>query len=476
MKLVYQQMIAFLIVTLSTLLVLGLIFIRFSTNMVYRNKWSSLEGYADSLYQQSIVTDPMTGNLKAVRISGLQNSEKLLTDQRVHFTIYLQNNVIAYPKQNISPKINKEQWAKLRKGQVVTSKSDTKQFSAGRVRPMTEVMKPYLNSKRQVICVISVGSPVSNIQSDVQKIRYNLWIAAGFSALVAVIAAFFLSRYTANRINRLRAAAHKVANGDFDVTVPTGGRDEIHDLSVDFNRMSKSLKTSNAEVQRQEQRRREFMADAVHEMRTPLTTINGILEGMQYGALPEDSQEESIELMQRETKRLIRLVNDNLDYERIRTNSITLNKTNINIKEVVDRIYSQIKNKADEVHDDLIVTIDPNLTVLADYDRFVQIMFNIIQNAIQFTSDGKVEVSGNADDKNTEIVISDTGIGMSEEQLQNIWERYYKADASRMQTKGESGLGMAIVHQLVKAHDGTIKVSSEVGHGTTFRLTFPIAK
>ena len=112
--------------------------------------------------------------------------------------------------------------------------------------------------------------------------------------------------------------------------------------------------------------------------------------------------------------------------------------------------------------------------VYADYDRFVQIMFNIIQNAIQFTENGVIRISGQQRGHGTQFVVQDNGIGMTAEQQDNIWERYYKADKSRMNTKyGESGLGLAIVHQLVQLHGGKITVTSELGKGSTFTIFFP---
>ena len=114
------------------------------------------------------------------------------------------------------------------------------------------------------------------------------------------------------------------------------------------------------------------------------------------------------------------------------------------------------------------------VAIYADYDRFVQVMFNIMQNAIQFTNNGQITVTAEAGFHETILTVSDTGIGMTPEQVKNIWERYYKADPSRKNTKyGESGLGLAIVHQLVQLHHGTIEVQSEPDQGTTFTLTFP---
>lgn len=216
------------------------------------------------------------------------------------------------------------------------------------------------------------------------------------------------------------------------------------------------------------------MANASHEMRTPLTTINGLLEGLAYDAIPEESKEESIELMRSETSRLIRLVNENLDYEKIRSNQITLNLHEFNAVDALHNIVEQLKQKAEDSGDTLELEVPESVAVYADYDRFVQIMFNITQNAIQFTQNGQITISAQRGYEEAIIRIADTGMGMSDEQLQNIWERYYKADPSRKNTKyGESGLGLSIVHQLVQLHHGKISVTSKEGVGTTFTVIFP---
>lgn len=135
------------------------------------------------------------------------------------------------------------------------------------------------------------------------------------------------------------------------------------------------------------------MADASHEMRTPLTTINGLLEGLEYNAIPENQRENAIKLMKNETERLIRLVNENLDYEKIRTNQISMVIKKFNGTETLKNIVAQLEAKAEAAGDTLTLKAVDDIDVYADYDRFVQIMVNIIQNAIQFTENGQITIT-----------------------------------------------------------------------------------
>ncbi|RRG04861.1 MAG: sensor histidine kinase [Lactobacillus sp.] len=478
MKLIYQQMLAFFAVIMTTLLVVGLFFVQFTDKMVYENTWDQLEGYADSLMQQAMTVDKTTNTFTGFQVSMLSNSEAVLSHQKVHFAIFNDKNQMIYPIANangpkLARKLTKTDWRKLRQGKRIYRKSDHGTNVLNNQQEMTDVLVPYFYDG-DLKAVISVGSLVSNVHANIIKIEHNLFMALLISSVAAVALSFWLAKYQILRINRLRGAAHKVAKGDFDVQIDSKHHDELDDLAVDFNQMTTSLRDSRNEIKRQEERRRQFMADAAHEMRTPLTTINGLLEGLQYDAIPEDMRGKSIELIQNETKRLIRIVNENLDYEKIRTNQISLSRRNFNATEALQNIIMQLTKKSNDANDDLILTPGPTVQVYADYDRFVQVMFNVIQNAIQFTKDGTITITAKHGYHETIFTVQDTGIGMSADQVKNIWERYYKADPSRKNTKyGESGLGLAIVHQLVQLHGGEIKVASKLNAGTTFTISFP---
>ena len=493
MKLIYQQMLAFFVVIMTLFVILGASFFHLMKENVYSQTWQQMETYAYSLKNTSLkLEETEQGEQLVLNATNLRISEMLLQNQKVHFTIYTSRNSILYPLDGFQSSISKADWQKLESGEILKRRKDVggrkiikkKQLSASSQKLLanntdrqvitTDVFVPCFNSSGKLVAVISVGAMVSNIESSIKEIQKSLLYALVVSAILGIFISYILAHYTTKRISRLRKASHQIAEGNFDVQIENNGRDELDYLAADFNQMAQSLKASEKEIKRQEERRRQFMADAAHEMRTPLTTINGLLEGLAYDAIPEESKGQSIELMRNETKRLIRLVNENLDYEKIRSGAISLSKSNFDAVKVITNLVEQLEKKANESGDNFELSLPKELIVYADYDRFVQILFNIMQNAVQFTTDGQISITAERGFKETIIRISDTGIGMTKEQMRNIWERYYKADPSRNNTKyGESGLGLAIVHQLMQLHKGKIDVTSQEGKGTTFTLTFP---
>ena len=446
-------MLSFFAIILTLMVIVSISFINVTNNTMYHNTWQQLKSYSDSLIQDSIRYNMATQSFEGFATESLNSNANLLTRQNVHFAIYDTTHRKIFASNGFAPSMSKNDWKKLKKGETVCTKLITPKInsrvSKGVSPRMTEVSRPYFY-KGKMIAVVSIATFVSTIEQNMHQIKINLIMALLTASLVTLAVSYFLARSITKRIDRLRMATHQIAQGNYNVEVDDNGRDEVADLGRSFNQMTASLRESQQEIRRQEERRRRFMANAAHEMRTPLTTINGILEGLQYDAIPEEDKKHSIQLMQNDTRRLIRLVNDNLDYEKIRTNQIAMERKVFDASAVLENLREQLAKKAKEKKDTLHLDVEKNLRVYADYDRFVQIMFNIIQNAIQFTDNGIIDIRGKRVEKGSQFEVQDNGIGMTPEQLENIWERYYKADRSRMNTKyGESGLGLAIVRQLV---------------------------
>lgn len=467
-------MLSFTIAIMALMIVLASAFIHATNRTLYQNTWQQLQTYSDSLVEDAIRYDMSDRSFEGFANESLAANAALLSDQKIHFAIFDMSKKQTFINSGYTPSISSSQWKRLKKGETIYLKIANPRIKANRKNGtgMTEVLRPYFYHHK-LIAVVSIGTFLSVIQENLRQTTINLLLSLIIGCVVTIILSYFLAHAVTNRIERLRKATKQVAEGNYDVHVPVHCNDEIDDLSRSFNQMTVSLRESEQEIRRQEERRRQFMADAAHEMRTPLTTINGILEGLQYDAIPEEDKKHSIELMRNDTQRLIRLVNDNLDYEKIRTNQIAMERKVFDAAAALHNLIDQLQKKAQAQNDQLHLAVPPTLRVYVDYDRFIQIMFNLIQNAIQFTTHGTIQVSGRHLAKGSQFVVQDNGIGMTKDQVANIWDRFYKADPSRANTKGESGLGLAIVHQLVQLHGGSIEVKSTLHEGTTFTVYFP---
>lgn len=306
----------------------------------------------------------------------------------------------------------------------------------------------------------------------ISELNRTLLTAMLAALLIALLLSYLLSKLHVSRLQRMRKATAMVSEGNYDVKLPESGRDEFGDLARDFNNMTTKLHKSNEEIERLENRRRQFMADVSHEMRTPLTTIAGVIEGLRTNMIEEEQRERGMNLVSEETKRLMRLVNENLDYEKIRSNQVTLLKETVETQELLEIIKEQMDFQAAEKGNVIHITAEPGQQVHVDMDRMIQVLTNIVKNSIQFTENGEIRLSAYTEAGYSVIRVEDTGSGIDVEEIDLIWRRFFKSDVSR--GSGQFGLGLSIVKQLVELHGGDIEVESEKGKGTAFTIRFPV--
>lgn len=458
-KYFYQQFFSHISIIIVAFLLLSILFTHYVENLIYENKADELISYG-----RAILAD-----LKETPIASdaiLNQYSNVLAARNTSFSLFDQDGVYLINKRGLTIKnLPEKQWNLVKKGQTIIVKSDYKSFGQGGV---TFVVLPYIDSGKFIGGVL-LTSPISGSSNMIQQINkfllYTILIAFGVSFLQS----WFLSRIHVHRIKRLRKAASLVSEGNYHVKVNSSNFDEIGELANDFNHMVDKINTSMLEIESLENRRRQFMADVSHEMRTPLTTISGVIEGLKNDMIPEEDKERGIHLVSQEAKRLIRLVNENLDYEKIRSNQITLFKEDIQLLEVLEIIQEQLSMQAEDKNNQIVVEAAPELVVNADYDRLVQILINITKNSIQFTTNGTIWLRGRKENNMSVIEVEDTGIGIDAKEIENIWRRFYKADLSRTTNPyGEFGLGLSIVKQLVLLHNGEINVYSDKGKGTKF--------
>lgn len=466
MKIKYftQLFLTNLFIVLMTSAVIAVLMTHFLSGYVYDSKVDELKAFGTAMAKEFKKTD------NTVSIDKVEQYQTLLNAKDITITLFDAQKTFLYAQTGLTFQIDTNEWEKLKNGNQIAVPFEDGRFN----RTVSFVLTPITTSKGVFAGGILLISPVSEIEKAINTLRNNVVIASGASLLLALVLSYIFSRFQVKRINKLQQATQLISDGNFDVQLHSKDADEIGNLANDFDRMALSLKQSNEEIALQERRRRQFTVDVSHELRTPLTTISGVADALVTDVIPPEESHESIRLIQTEAKRLIRLVNENIDYERIRTNQVVLHKNEFQLLELFEIVKDSLAFSAQQKNNEIRLEIDASILLNADYDRITQVLINIVKNSIQFTDNGLITLRGFQTATDTIIEIEDSGIGISKQAIEEIWERFYKADISRTNTKyGESGIGLSIVKQLIAFHDGTISVRSEEGHGTCFTVTLP---
>ncbi|WP_231686811.1 two-component system histidine kinase PnpS [Bacillus sp. JCM 19034] len=228
------------------------------------------------------------------------------------------------------------------------------------------------------------------------------------------------------------------------------------------------------ELKKLEQIRKDFVANVSHELKTPVTSIKGFTETLLDGAMEsKELRVKFLNIINKESDRLQRLIYDLLELSRIEKDIFQLQWRDVELASISEDVDQLLTEKASEKEIKLEFDIDDDCKFEGDPERVKQIMINLVHNAITYTSNaGKVKVIATNHGDTIDLTVSDTGVGISEEALPRIFERFYRVDPARSRHSGGTGLGLAIVKHLVEAHEGKISVDSELGKGTTFTITF----
>ncbi|HDX9578560.1 TPA: HAMP domain-containing histidine kinase [Bacillus pseudomycoides] len=463
-KYFYQLLFSYIFVFLVAFILLSVMFLRLAENLAYETKVEELTSYGTK------IIDELEKKEMDVHVVKLKHFSSLLRARDTKFFIFNEKGEITQSPVHIkkNPLLSEAEWKELQRGETLKIKRDVNRFE----QPVSIVAIPYMRNG-ELQGGVMLTAPIRSTLAIITELNRYLFIAASITFLIVLVVSIFFSRSLVKRVQRLRRATAMIAKGQYDVQIPIGQYDEIGLLGNDFNNMAQQLQKAQTEINRLEKRKRQFIADVSHELKTPLTTINGLVEGMKNDLIPEEKKQRCYEMMEQETKRLTRLVNETLDYEKILSNEVTLQKEEIDVKEIFEIISEQLELQAEEKGNTIEIDVLDHVFVYADYDRLLQILLNITKNSLQFTENGTIRLRGKEEGQTIIIEITDTGIGMKQEEVAAIWSRFYKADASRTNSYGEFGLGLSIVKELVKLHDGTIEVTSEQGKGTTFIIRFP---
>ncbi len=303
-------------------------------------------------------------------------------------------------------------------------------------------------------------------QGFLNSVNQQLLLSVAVAGAVALLLAWFLSRRILGPVEALTKAAGKLEKGDLAQRVNVRSRDEIGELAHAFNAMADGLT-------RMEQLRRNMVTDVAHELRTPLSNIRGYLEAMRDGVARPDPA--LIDSLHEEAMLLTRLVEDLQELELAEAGQLKIVKQEIEPRDAIDRAVYAFQPSASEKG----IRLDTNLpedlpTVEADAERLGQVLRNLLANAITHTpAGGRIEIAATTEDKSVVVSVRDTGVGIPDEDLPFIFERFYRADHSRARSTGGAGLGLSIVKQLVELHGGRVWAESREGEGSTFYFSLP---
>jgi signal transduction histidine kinase len=300
--------------------------------------------------------------------------------------------------------------------------------------------------------------------------------------LLSVLLALLIAGSVSSPLRRLATAANAIAEGDYDHRVAVQGPTEVQELAQNFNSMAEQVKAS-------QQSQRDFLANVSHDLKTPLTSIQGYAQAIADGAASNpDSVRRSAGIIRDEAQRMSRMVTELLDLARIESGQIVMQQEAVHLNVVLRDCANRLVLRAQQAGIKLEAQVPDDLPVITgDGDRLAQVFTNLLDNALKHTSEGgKVSVAarsvtgssivrrGKTWPAGVEVVVSDNGSGIPPEDLSRVFERFYQVDKSR-QRGGGLGLGLSIVKQIVEAHHGIIHAESVVGIGSRFVVTLPLS-
>ncbi len=302
----------------------------------------------------------------------------------------------------------------------------------------------------------------------VRAINEILLVAAAVAVAAAVVVSSFVTRRIVSPIETMRQASQRIASGQYDERVQIASDDELGGLGASFNQMAATLAQT-------EERRRLLIGDVAHELRTPLTSIRSVMEGVIDGVMPNTP--ETFADVQREVRRLQRLVHDLEELSKAEAGQLPLERVptepSVFVQSALDRLEWQFEEKQVGLQ---VASLDELPLVDVDAERMMQVMINLLGNALQYTeAGGNVRISAETIANTLQIQVTDTGIGLTTDQLANIFERFYRVDKSRSRSGGGSGIGLTISRHIVRAHGGNLTASSDgLDKGSTFTVLLPL--
>jgi heavy metal sensor kinase len=315
--------------------------------------------------------------------------------------------------------------------------------------------------------ILLVGRHFDEIETILARLR-TIFILSGLAMIVlAGIGGLFLANRALHPVDRITRTAQKIGEGSLSHRIEIHGEDELGRLALTLNQMIARLEDAFS-------RQQQFAADASHELRTPLSVIQAEATLALDKERSEEEYRKALEAISQEVFYMSSIIDKLLFLARSDTQREQYHFKEVNIRELIIDLLTNVEVLAQEKGLELEIGTIEDLAVRGDRDRLKQLFFNLLENAIKYTSKGKVSISAVQRDKMAVVAIADTGIGIPTLDLPHIFERFWRVDKARSREKGGTGLGLAIAQEIAKAHGGKIEVESKLNKGSTFSVMLPI--
>jgi signal transduction histidine kinase len=324
--------------------------------------------------------------------------------------------------------------------------------------------------------IIKARMRADDMNANLAELTQILLMTVLVALIIIPVAWYFLADRLTNPIVAMSRHARAMAEGDLSRQIPIHSADEIGVLAHNINHMSNEIRQHLEQQEKQDNMRKEFVANVSHELRTPLTSIRTYTETLMDGIIEDDpaTAQKFLEIVDEEARRMSALVSDLLELSRLDNKQVILELDVVDLLGLIRITIRQCQVLAEQKNQTIVLSgTEDSCFILANAPRINQVIMNIISNSIKYSPEGStVQVNVESDDRYHRLSISDEGIGVPPESLNRIFDRFYRVDKARARSMGGTGLGLAIAKEIMEAHGGTIRATSTLGKGMTMILQF----
>ncbi|MBQ4613107.1 MAG: HAMP domain-containing histidine kinase [Clostridia bacterium] len=464
------------LITLAGYLVMSGLHILLFTRSVAQDKYTLLQENADNIARQTVVSSVETQYIGDGHIVYRINQEMmtpfmrmmgdaidatiLLTDTDGEVLLCSDERLLPMAKQTALGGVTEQVGQMNIAPSTMNGLFEQPQYVAGAP----------LEIKDHTVGYVLVSAPSTSVWSVLgDNLKVYLMSALGALALSCMVV-YLLTYRVVRPLRQMAAATRRFAQGDFSARVQIKGKDEMAQLGEALNHMAVSLSAS-------ETTRRSFVANVSHELKTPMTTITGFVDGILDGTIPPEKQTHYMQIVSDEVKRLSRLVRSMLDLSRIDSGELKMTTVRMDLVEALCSVLVASEQRIEQKRLRITGLEEcEKYAIDGDYDLLCQVLYNLVDNAIKFTDEGgQIDIRLTRDSGRVHFTIRNTGAGIPAQEMPQIFERFYKSDRSRALDKNGMGLGLYIVKTVINLHRGEVAVRSVEGEFTEFSFWLPAA-